>query len=191
VSAEPVRKLIYSMTVSLDGFIAGPSGEIDWSAPNDELFRFHTEQTRELGAVVCGRGLYEAMLVWETAEQTWSDPTMLEFARVWRPIPKVVCSRTLVRVDGNARLATGGIADEIGALKSQPGKVVSIGGAGLAAAAIELDLVDEYRLFVRPVVLGGGTPFFPPLAQRLELELIETRTFAFQVIYMRYARTRA
>jgi dihydrofolate reductase len=182
-------KLIYSMGVSLDGFIAGPDGEIDWSAPDEELHRFHNDQTRQLGAQLCGRRLYEAMLPWETAERTQTDPVALEFARIWTAIPKVVFSTTLQHVTGNARLATGGVASEVARLRRQPGKdVVSVGGAGLAATLIRQDLIDEYRMFVSPVMLGGGTPYFPPLDQKLDLELIETRTFGSRVVYLRYRR---
>jgi dihydrofolate reductase len=183
--------VIYSMSVSLDGFIAGPGGDIGWTAPDAEQFRFHIEQTRHIAAHLCGRSLYQEMLVWETAEQTMSGEAELEFARIWRPIPKVVFSRTLNSVAGNARLATGDIAAEVGRLRDQPGEgVVAIGGAGLAAAAIAEDLIDEYRQFVNPVILGGGTPYFTPLAKPLDLRLTESRTFGSRVVYLRYQRTR-
>jgi dihydrofolate reductase len=176
------------MALSLDGYIAGPDGAIDWAAPDEELLRFHNEQTRELTGHLCGRGLYEDMLGWETAEQTRTDPVELEFARIWKAIPKVVFSTSLTTVEGNARLARGDVADEVAELKKQPGAgIVSVGGAGLAASFVEKDLIDEYRLFVSPVVLGGGTRFFPPLPKKLELELIETRLFS-QVVYLRYRR---
>jgi dihydrofolate reductase len=182
-------KLIYSMGVSLDGFIAGPDGDFAWSAPDEELHRFHNQQTRELGAHLCGRRLYEVMTYWETADQNPSIAEQeLEFARVWQELPKIVFSRTLTEVEGNSRLATGGIAEEVGKLKQQPGKDLGVGGAGLASACIKLDLVDEYRLFVSPVVLGGGTPFFPPVDEKIDLELIETRTFGSRVTYVRYRR---
>jgi dihydrofolate reductase len=177
------------MGVSLDGFIAGPGGELDWSAPDEELMRFHNEQTRELAAQLSGRRLYEDMLPWETAGQTRSDPREHEFARMWKAIPKVVFSATLKTVTGNATLASDDVATEVARIKQQPGKaVVSVGGAGLAAALTELDLIDEYRVFVYPVVLGGGTPYFPPQAKKMELELIETRTFGSGVVYIRYRR---
>lgn len=183
--------VIYSMSVSVDGFIAGPGGDISWTAPDAEQFRFHIEQTRPLVAHVCGRGVYEAMLVWETAEQTMSGEAELEFARLWRPIPKVVFSRTLDAVTGNARLAVDDIATEVRRLRDQPGAgVVGIGGAGVAAAAIAADLIDEYRLFVNPVVLGSGTPYFTPLARSLALRLVESRTFNSRVVYLRYERVR-
>jgi dihydrofolate reductase len=181
--------LIYSMSVSLDGYIAGPDGAIDWAAPDEELLRFHNEQTRELTGHLCGRGLYEDMLGWETAEQTRTDPAELEFARIWTAIPKVVFSASLTTVEGNARLARRDVAVEAAELKSRPGAgIVSVGGARLAASLAEKDLIDEYRVFVSPVVLGGGTPYFPPLPQRLNLELIETRIFS-QVVYLRYRRS--
>jgi dihydrofolate reductase len=182
-----MRKLIYSMGVSLDGFIAGPGGEIDWSAPDEELHRFHNQQTRELGAHLCGRRLYETMTYWETAGEDPSAPEHeLEFAGIWKRLPKIVFSTTLESVVGNARLAAGGVAEEVATLKEQPGKDLAVGGAGLASSAIELGLVDEYRLFVSPVVLGGGTPYFPALEERIDLELIETRTFGSRVVYLRY-----
>ena len=180
--------VIYSMGVSLDGFIAGPKGEIDWAAPDQELMRFHNEQTRELGVHLCGRRLYGAMLPWETAEETQSDPLQLEFAQVWKAIPKVVFSSTLQEVEGNARLARAGVADEVAKLKEQSGKNLSVGGAGLASSLVKLNLIDEYRLFVNPVVLGGGTRYFPALDERISLELVETQTFGSRVIYLRYRR---
>lgn len=184
-----MRNVIYSMGASLDGFIAGPGGEIDWSAPDEELHRFHNEQTRELGAHFCGRRLYEEMLYWETADQNPSaGDTELEFARIWQDLPKIVFSRTLEEVEGNARLAADGVAEEVARLKEQPGKDLGVGGAGLASSFAELGLIDEYRLFVNPVVLGGGTPYFPALEERIDLELVETRTFGSRVVYLRYRR---
>jgi dihydrofolate reductase len=185
-----VRELSFSMGVSLDGFIAGDQGEIDWSAHDEELHRFHNQELRETGAHLCGRRLYETMLFWETAhEQPSLSDYELEFARMWQDMPKIVFSRTLDRVEGNTRLATDGVAEEIAQLKQEPGKDLAIGGAGLASAATKLGLIDEYRLFVNPVVLGAGRPYFPALEQRIGLELVETRTFGSGVVYLRYRRT--
>ncbi|MEA2207636.1 MAG: hypothetical protein QOF54_113 [Solirubrobacteraceae bacterium] len=185
------RRLIYSMGVSLDGFIAGPGGEIDWSAPDEELHRFHNEQMREVDAHLCGRRLYEEMLYWETvAADGESVEPEREFAAIWQQVPKIVFSSTLERVQGNARLAREGLADEVAALREQPGDGdIAVGGAGLAAHAAALDLIDEYRAFINPVVLGGGTPYLPR-GVRLDLELLETRTFASRVVYLRYRRVR-
>jgi dihydrofolate reductase len=180
-------KLIYSFGVSLDGFIADPTGNIDWSAPDEELHRFHNEQARELGAQLYGRRLYEVMRFWETAEEDPSLPEHeLEFARIWKDTPKIVFSKTLEKVEGNARLVPDGAAEEVARLKEQPGKDLAVGGAGLASTFMKLGLIDEYRLFVNPVVLGGGTPFFPALDERINLELVETRTFGSRVVYVRY-----
>ena len=184
-----MRKLIYSMGVSLDGFIAGPGGEIDWSRPDEKLHRFHNQQMREMGADLYGRRLYEVMTYWETADENPSiSEYEREFARIWKDTPKIVFSKTLEKVEGNARLAKGSAAEEVVRLKEQPGKDLAVGGASLASTFMKLGLIDEYRLFVSPVVLGGGTPYFPALDQRINLELIETRTFGSRVVYVRYRR---
>jgi len=184
-----MRTVLYSMTMSLDGFIAGPGDDIGFTAPDEELFRFHVEQTRHIGVELMGRRLYEAMLVWGDADAAPSGPDELEFARIWNAIPKVVFSTTLQQVQGNAWLAVGDVAGEVAKLKEEPGEgVISVGGAGLASTLIKLDLIDEYRLFVAPVVLGGGTPYFPPLDHGISLELLETRTFGSGVVYLRYRR---
>jgi dihydrofolate reductase len=182
--------LIYSMSVSVDGFIADREGAFGWTPPSEEQFRFHLAQVGELGAYLCGRRLYETMLVWETDPSLRDNELGAAFADVWCAIPKVVFSRTLDRVQGNARLAEASVAEEAAAALDATDKDVSIGGAGLAAAAIELGLVDELRMFRYPVVVGGGTPFLPPVTQDVSLDLIETRTFDSRVIYERYARAR-
>ena len=180
--------LIYSMSVSVDGFIADRDGAFEWSGPNEEQFRFHTAQVRALGGFLLGRRLYETMLVWET------DPSMREteaeaaFADAWCAIPKVVFSRTLDSVQGNARLAEASVAEEAAAALDATDKDVGIGGAGLAAAAIEIGLIEELRMFRYPVVVGGGTPFLPPVTEDVPLDLIETRTFGSRVIFERYGR---
>jgi dihydrofolate reductase len=183
-------RLIYSMSVSVDGFIADREGAFGWSVPSDEQFRFHTAQVRELGGFLCGRRLYETMLVWETDPSLQDNEDTTAFADVWCAIPKVVFSRTLDSVQGNARLAGASLAEEAAAALDATDKHVGIGGAGLAAAAFELGLVDELRMFRYPVVVGGGTPFLPPVSEDVALDLIETRTFGSRVIYERYRRAR-
>lgn len=184
-----MRELIYAMGVSLDGFIAGPGGAIDWSAPDEELHRFHNQQTREAGAQLYGRRLYEVMQYWQGADE---NPSLTaherEFARIWKDKPKIVFSKTLEKVEGNARLVADDAAGEVARLKAQPGDHLAVGGAGLAGTLTRLGLIDEYRLFVGPVVIGGGTPYFPALDERINLELIETRTFGSRVVYLRYRR---
>src|SRR3954464_15772271 len=182
--------LIYSMSVSVDGFIADREGGFAWTPPSDELFRFHTARVRELGGYLLGRRLYETMLVWETDPSMRDNELRSAFADVWCALPKVVFSRTLDSVQGNARLAEASVAEEVAAALEATDKDVSIGGAGLAAAAIEHGLVDELRMFRNPVVIGGGTPFLPPVTEDVALDLIETRTFSSRVIYERYRRVR-
>ena len=183
--------LIYSMSVSVDGFIADREGSLGWGGPSDELFGFHTAQVRELGGYLLGRRLYETMQVWETDPSLRDTEPGAVFADVWCALPKIVFSRTLDSVQGsNARLAEASVAEEAAAALDATDKDVSIGGAGLAAAAIELGLVDELRMFRYPVVIGGGTPFLPPVTEDVALDLIETRTFGSRVIYERYRRVR-
>ncbi len=183
-----MRSVIYSMGVSLDGFIVGPRGDFDWTEPDEEVFRFVTEEEQKVGVHLLGRRLYETMLYWETADQDPSlDDSMLEWAAIWKSLPKLVFSRTLSAVQGNAHLASGSLADEIERLRSGPGTGdIAIGGAALAAEAAELGLLDEYRARVYPVLVGGGIPFFSQRERRVDLELVETRTFSSNVVYLRY-----
>jgi dihydrofolate reductase len=182
-----MQRLIYSMGVSLDGFIAAPGGEIDWTAPDPELFRFHLEQVQELGAHICGRRLYETMVYWETADrEPGVEEAELEFARVWQALPKVVFSTTLERVEGNTRLATDGAAEELARLREVPGGDIGVGGAGLAATFAKLDLIDEYGLFVYPVVLGRGERLFADASGLPALRLEETRPFRNGTVLLRY-----
>jgi dihydrofolate reductase len=178
--------LIYSMNVSVDGFVADREGGFGWTVPEEEQFRFHLAQVGELGGYLLGRRLYETMLPWETDPSMRDDELRAAFADVWCAIPKVVFSRRLTGVQGNARLAEGPVAEEVAAALEATDKDVSIGGAGLAAAAIELDLVDELRMFRHPVVIGGGTPFLPPVTEDVQLDLVETRTVGSRVIFERY-----
>lgn len=180
--------LIYSMGgVSADGYIAGPDGSFDWTAPDEELHRFHGERVRGLGGHLLGRRLYETMVYWETADKDPAIPEfMREFALTWQALPKVVFSRTLESVEGaNATLARGDLRAELASLRESVEGDIEVGGAGLAAEAARLGLIDEYRLFVCPVAVGGGIPYFPR-DLRVDMELIETRTFNSQVVYLRY-----
>jgi dihydrofolate reductase len=180
--------LIFSMSVSVDGFIADRQGGFNWGVPSDELFRFHLEQVGGLGGYLLGRRLYESMVVWETEPLPRADAAGAAFAEVWRALPKVVFSRSLDSVEGNARLATASLAEEVAAALDATNKDVSIGGAGLAAQALESGLVDELRMFRYPVVVGGGTPYLPPVTTDIELDLVETRTLGGRVVFERYVR---
>ena len=187
-----MRSVTYSMSVSLDGYIVGPDGDFSWTAPDDDVFRFWIDEIRHVGVHLMGRRLYETMLYWETADQ---DPSLnddeREWTALWNPLPKVVFSTTLSDVQGTARLSTGGLADEIARLRAEPGDgEIAIGGATLAAEAAALDLIDEYRPMVYPVLVGGGIPYFPHRERRTDLELVEHRTFNSNVVYLRYRATR-
>ena len=179
-------KVIYSMGgVSADGYVAGPDGKFDWSMPDEELHRFHNEQTRSLAGHLLGRRLYETMVYWETADKDHSD-IVREFALIWQALPKVVFSRSLESVEGaNTTLARDDLRAELTSLQESVRGDVAIGGAELAAEAARLDLIDEYRSFVHPVAVGGGIPFFPR-DHRVDMELVETRTFSSRVVYLRY-----
>jgi dihydrofolate reductase len=183
-----MANVIYSMGgVSADGYIVGPDGKFDWAAPDEEIHRFHNERVRALGGHLLGRRLYETMVYWETADK---DPAASDiardFAQIWRALPKVVFSRTLDAVEGaNTTLARDDLPAELTRLQESVDGDVEVGGAGLAAEAARLGLIDEYRLFVHPVAVGGGIPFFPR-DLRIDMELVETRTFSSRVAYLRY-----
>jgi dihydrofolate reductase len=183
-----MHSVTYSMSMSLDGYIAGPDGTFDWPGFDKEVFRFWIDEIRAVDVHLMGRRLYETMLYWETADQDHSlDESELEWAALWKPLPKVVFSHTLSEVQGNARLAAGGVAEEIERLRAEPGEgEIAIGGATLAAEVAALDLIDEYRVMVYPVLVGGGIPFFAHRERRVDLELVETRTFSSRVVYLRY-----
>ncbi|MEV6166680.1 dihydrofolate reductase family protein [Streptomyces sp. NPDC051954] len=183
-----MRSVTYSMSISLDGYIVGPDGGFDWTEPDEEVFRLATDEVREVGVHLLGRRLYESMLYWETADQHPSlDFSTLEFAALWKRLPKVVFSTTLSAAQGNTRLASGGLAEEIARLRAEPGEGhIAIGGATLAAEAAALGLIDEYRARVYPVLVGGGIPYFPRGERRVDLELVETRTFNSRVVYLRH-----
>lgn len=183
-----MRSVTYSMVVSLDGYIVGPDGSFDWGVPDEEVFNLATDEVRKAGVHLLGRRLYETMLYWETVDQNPSlDFSTLEFAAIWKALPKVVFSTTLSTVQGNARLASGDLAEEIERLRAEPTEGdIALGGATLAAEAAELGLIDEYRARVYPLLLGGGTSFFPQRAHQVNLELVENRTLNSNVVYLRY-----
>ncbi|MDA0179958.1 dihydrofolate reductase family protein [Solirubrobacter phytolaccae] len=179
-------KVIYSMGgVSADGYVVGPDGKFDWTAPDEELHRFHNEQVRGLGGHLLGRRLYETMVYWETADNHGPEVER-QFALIWQALPKVVFSRTLDSVEGaKTTLAHDTLRTEVASLQQQATGDIAIGGPELAAEAAREGLLDEYRLFVHPVAVGGGVPFFPR-DHRVDLELVETRTFSSRVVYLRY-----
>jgi dihydrofolate reductase len=187
-----MRKLIYGMNLSLDGYIAAPGDDLGWSAPSDELFQFWLDQELAIGLFLYGRKLWETMSShWPTGDQQPdATPAQIEFARNWRDTPKVVFSSTIDTVDWNTRLVTGDPVAEITRLKAGDGGPMRVGGATLAAAAVRAGLVDEYEIVTHPVLVGGGTPFFPTLDGWAHLHLVETRMFPGGVVLTRYGTTR-
>lgn len=181
-------KVVYSMNVSLDGFVDTPDHSLDWANVDEELHRWFNDESRAAGAFVYGRRLYEVMAAyWPTAESDpAATPAMVEFARIWNPKPKVVFSSTLDEVQWNSRLARGDVGEEIERLRAEVEGEISVGGPTLAAELIRRGLVDDYRMAVHPVILGAGTPFFPPLARPLDLRLVEARRFDSGVMYLGY-----
>ena len=184
-------KLIYTMNVSLDGFIETPDHSVDWGVVDDELHTWFNDRMRELDASLYGRRLYEVMSgYWPTGESNpQSTAPMVEFARIWNATAKFVFSRSLESVDFNSRLASGDVGEQLAAIRAEFDGDLEVGGPTLAAQFIERDLVDEYGLVIHPVVLGGGTPFFPRLDRRIGLKLIDTHVFGSGVVYQGYAAT--
>jgi dihydrofolate reductase len=184
-----MRKIVLMMGVSLDGFIEGPNREIDWHVVDDELHRHMNDYLATIGGFLHGRVVYEGMAaVWPTAAQ---DPAitgpMKEFAPIWLDKPKYVFSRTLARADWNTTILREVVPEQIRALKAEPGGDLALGGADVAASFIRQGLVDEYRIYVHPVVIGRGKPLFPLSDARTPLRLAETRAFGNGVVLLRYA----
>jgi dihydrofolate reductase len=183
-----VRKVIYAMSVSLDGFIEAANGDLSWSFPNEELHKHFNDQEALIGTHLYGRRLYENMAsYWPTADENPSAPKHeIEYARIWKSMPKIVFSKSLSQVGWNSRLIKGNVADEVKRLKEQPGNDMSVGGAELASSFMQLGLIDEYRLYIYPVILGSGKPMFRQLQDKINLRLVETRTFGSSVVMLRY-----
>jgi dihydrofolate reductase len=183
-----MRRLIYGMNVSVDGYIAAPGDDINWSEPVEEVFGFWCEQMRTISTSLYGRKLYETMHpYWQTADQEpGATEAEIDFARSWQSTPKVVFSSTLEDVGENARLVAGDPVAEIARLKDGDGGPMEVGGATLAAAAMRAGLIDEYLLVTYPVLVGGGIPFFTAVDDWVNLDLVETRQFPGGVLLTRY-----
>ncbi|MFJ9683910.1 dihydrofolate reductase family protein [Streptomyces sp. NPDC101194] len=188
-----MRKLIYGMNLTLDGYIAAAGDDIGWSGPpSDELFQWWLDHEQASGLSLYGRKLWETMSsYWPTGDQQPNaTPAEIEFARNWRDTPKVVFSSTIDNVDWNTRLVTGDAIAEITRLKAEDGGPMNIGGAALAGAAMRAGLIDEYAIAVHPVLVGRGTPFFTALDSWVNLNLVETRTLPGGVVLTRYETRR-
>ncbi len=185
-----MRKIVFMMSVSLDGFFEGPDRELDWQLVDVELHQHFNEWLAAAGAFLDGRVTYELMAgYWPTADQDpGASAPVIEFARIWRDMPKFVFSRTLEQAGWNTTIVREVDPEEIQKLKAQPGGDLVVGGADLAAAFRAHDLIDEYRIYVQPVLLGRGRPLFQPSDVTARLRLAETRAFGNGVVLLRYER---
>lgn len=176
-------RLVFLMNMTLDGFIEGPGHDLSWSIPDEEIHRYFNEEQRQTEVNLYGRRLYEVMDYWRTVEVEGLSDYEAEFAGFWRATPTVVFSRTLDRVEGEARLAEGDAAEEIKRLKAETDGILSIGGPTLAGS-LPPGLIDEFRVVVHPVTIGSGTPFFQD--QRQNLKLVDLRQFKSGLVRLSY-----
>ena len=185
-----MRKVIYTSMVTLDGFIEGPNHKLGWEIIDEELHRFVNERERAIGLHLYGRRMYELMeSFWPTADANPANPAFeIEYSTIWKSIPILVFSKSLERVEGNARLVRDDPAGVVARLKEEPGKDIGIGGAILASALVERDLIDGYQLYVHPVVLGSGTRLRLALNGPINLRLVETHTFNTGAVFLHYQR---
>jgi dihydrofolate reductase len=185
-----VAKLIYSAITSLDGYVADENGNFDWAAPDEDVHAFVNDLERSVGTYLYGRRMYEVMRAWETAD-TFADqrPVMRDFAQIWQAADKIVYSTTLDTVSSaRTRIEREFDPDAVRRLKEGAGRELTVGGPDLAAEAIRAGLVDEWHLFLTPIVVGSGNSALPHDV-RVNLELLDERRFAGGVVYLRY-RTR-
>jgi dihydrofolate reductase len=184
-----MAKLIYTGITSLDGYVADAEGSFDWSMPDEEVHAFVNDLERPVGTYLYGRRMYEAMVAWEHLDVADQPPFMREYAQLWRAADKIVYSTTLEAASsGRTRIEREFDPDAIRRMKAT-GRDISVGGTEIAAQAIRAGLVDECRLFLSPITVGGGTRFLPA-GVRVALELLDERRFGNGVVYLRY-RTRA
>ena len=184
-----MRKIIYRTHLSLNGLIEMPGCPPDWVIVDEELFRYSNNLERQVGGYLWGRGMYENnQALWSTTDIQSMDAFMVEYAEICKQIPTIVFSSTLERVEGNARLERGDPVAVVTRLKGQPGPDLSVGGVQLASTLIQAGLVDEYHIFVQPIILGPGRPLYPALNEAVRLKLVETHTFHTGIVYLRYQR---
>ena len=179
-----MARLIYTSLASLDGYIADANGNFDWAEPDDEVHAFVNDLDRSVGTYLLGRRMYEVLAVWDTIQD--ERPAIADFAEIWRSIDKIVFSSTLESVStARTRLERTFDPEAVAAMKASADRDLSIGGPTLAAHAIAAGLVDEWNLFLSPVVVGGGTSAFPARSS-VELTLEEDRRFSNGTMYLRY-----
>jgi dihydrofolate reductase len=182
-----VAQLIYAAITSLDGYVADADGSFDWAEPDEEVHSFVNDLQRPVGTYLYGRRLYETMVYWETAHTLADQPSFIkDFTAIWQAADKVVYSKTLKTVSSaRTRIERDFDPEAIRRMKMSAERDITVGGADLAAQAITARLVDEYHLFVAPIVVGGGTPFLPDNV-RVELDLRDERRFDKGVVYLHY-----
>jgi dihydrofolate reductase len=187
-----MAKLIYSAITSLDGYVADKDGNFDWAAPSEEVHAFVNQLERSVGTYLYGRRMYETMVYWETAHsRPESSPVELDYAEIWQAADKIIYSRTMTDASSaRTRIERKFDPDAVRRLKESAGRDLSVGGAELAAQAIKDGVVDEYHLFVNPVVVGGGTSTLPDNI-RLDLELLNEHRFSSGVVHLHYRQTDA
>ncbi len=185
-----MRKIIFSMSVSVDGFIEDPAGDFSWADPDTELHQHFNDREHTIDTYLYGRRMYELMTAfWPTADQDPSQPAVvIEYARNWKTKKKFVFSQTLTEAGWDFQILKGDITETVGRMKAQPGRDMSVGGPNLASAFMRLGLIDEIGLYIHPVIVGGGKPMFPKLRDRFNLKLVETRTFGKGVVYLQYVK---
>lgn len=185
-----MARLIYTAMTSLDGYVADEHGNFDWAAPDEEVHTFVNDLERPVGAYLYGRRLYEVMAAWESPDIAAGQPPFVaDFARIWRAADKIVYSRTLEAVaSARTRIERDFDPEAVRRMKDAAQRDMSIGGPHLAARALEARLVDEVRLFITPIIVGGGNPALPDHLH-LRLDLLDERRFASGVVYVRYRAT--
>ncbi len=185
-----MAKLIYSTIASLDGYVADEDGNFDWAEPDEEVHTLVNDLQRPVGTFLLGRRMYEVLVAWETMDTADQPAHIRDFAEIWRATDKVVYSRTLETTSSDGtRIERDFDPGVVRQMQASAARDLTVGGPGLAAEALRAGLVDEYQLFLAPIVVGGGTRIFPDDA-RLELELVDERRFANGMAFLRY-RTRA
>jgi dihydrofolate reductase len=183
-----VRDITYFASISVDGYIGSDDGDDDWMVPDPELHRHFNNLASSYDMELYGRRMYELMAgFWPTADEKPDMPDyMVEYARIWRAMPKVVFSKSLSRVDWNSRLVSGDALEEVARLKREAGKGMSIGGTALATSLAQKGLIDEFRFYVMPAIIGAGTPIFPALGRHIDLTTLEVQKFSAGAVLLKY-----
>jgi dihydrofolate reductase len=186
-----MARLSYTGIMSLDGYIADAKGSFDWSMPDEEVHAFVNELARGVGTYLLGRRMYEVLQVWDDMDLTDQPDVIRDYAEIWRAADKIVYSTTLESVDGGRTTVEGQFDPAaVRRLKAESDRDVSVGGPDLADSAIRMGLVDDYHMFISPIIVGGGKHYLPADI-RLELELVAERCFENGVIYLQYRDARS